>query len=240
MPTMTTRSDVLEREYEKGTAILIRGIVLLVACAIGIWLFRLFGIHPLAVLCAFGVVGGAFVTFHGARKMNLARQAPSTTHTCPYCDFVMEFPTAPTTDFDCESCHRKVAFKDGEVVPVRSITCPACRAEHKVSILVKSYTCDSCNRVLRLEDPNAPGSVVAENTDLLRNYDVIITGAGRQATDVAMELQNLLVCNLIEARKQLEVLPLTVVRNVPERKADAIRRKLRELGATVVIRPSEQ
>jgi len=37
----------------------------------------------------------------------------------------------------------------------------------------------------------------------------------------------------------MENLPLTVIRNVPERKADAIRSRLRELGATAVVRPTE-
>jgi ribosomal protein L7/L12 len=48
------------------------------------------------------------------------------------------------------------------------------------------------------------------------------------------------VCNLPEARAQLKNLPLTVMRNVPELKADALRRRLRELGATAIVRPTAE
>jgi ribosomal protein L7/L12 len=53
-----------------------------------------------------------------------------------------------------------------------------------------------------------------------------------------MALESILICNLVEARRQMENLPLTVMRNVPERKADAVRRRLRELGATAIVRPT--
>ena len=54
----------------------------------------------------------------------------------------------------------------------------------------------------------------------------------------AMAVESILICNLAESRRQMENLPLTVMRNVPERKADAVRRRLRDLGATAVIRPT--
>ena len=53
-----------------------------------------------------------------------------------------------------------------------------------------------------------------------------------------MALESILVCNLVDARHQMEGLPLTVMRNVPERKADAVKRRLRDLGATAITQPT--
>ncbi|MCC6728812.1 MAG: ribosomal protein L7/L12 [Chthonomonadales bacterium] len=237
-PSVTTRSDVLEREYDAGMTLLIRGSVATALGALGVWLFRLFDLWPLMYL--FGAVMGIGVVTAGwgALRMARARSLPAVTFHCPYCDHPMSFLAEPTEDFDCERCHRRVYFEDGKPVPVHTITCTVCKAEHRVSEKVTTYTCDRCNRALKLVDPKDPQAIVAEKTDVLQNYDVLLTQAGRSPNDVAMALQSLLVCNLRDARKQMESLPLTVTRNVAERKADAIRRRLRELGATAVIRPT--
>jgi len=54
-----------------------------------------------------------------------------------------------------------------------------------------------------------------------------------------MALESILICNLAEARRQMENLPLTVIRMFPSAKQNAIRSRLRELGATAVVRPTE-
>src|SRR5207237_6152576 len=102
----------------------------------------------------------------------------------------------------------------------------------------KNYMCDQCNRAVKLTSD--PKEIVAERSDLLTNYDVLLTDIGRKPTDVAMALESILICNLVEARRQMENLPLTVRRNVPERKADAVRRRLRDLGATAIVRPTAE
>ncbi len=234
-----TRSDVLEKEYEAGLTQVIRGVVILVAALILMWLMNLASLAPLAIFAFLGAVAGAVIAAVGGRRMYRARSLPTVTVYCPYCEHPMEFLSEPTEDYTCESCNRRVIYENGKPVPVREITCPTCRAVHKVSEKTTTYTCDRCNRTLKLVDPHDPKRVVAEQSDILRNYDVILTQAGRQPNDVAMALQTILVCNLKEARARMEELPLTVVRDVPERKADAIRTRLRELGATAVIRPTE-
>src|SRR5207253_828721 len=69
------------------------------------------------------------------------------------------------------------------------------------------------------------------------DFDVLLSQVGRQPKDVAMALESILICNLAEAKRQMENLPLTVMRNVPHRKADAVKTRLRELGATAIARP---
>ena len=234
------RSELLEKEYTTGVWLAVRGSVVLVGALILVWIFGIVKLGPLRlmmeIVAALGFVAGAV----GGIKMHRARKVPTTTLYCPYCEGPNEFLQEPTESFTCESCNRPVEFVDGKMVEIRTITCPVCSTTHKLSHKVTSYTCDSCNRPLRLQDPKDPKKVVAENTDVMRNYDVLLTQIGRNPTDVAMALQDLLICNLPEARRQMENLPLTVVRNVPERKADAIRGRLRERGATAVIRPTKE
>ncbi len=237
--TSSARSDILEKEYEAALVFLIRGLIVLVASLILVWLMRLFKLTPLAVVFGLTALLGLVLAIVGARRMYLARAIPSITVECPYCGHPNQFVTNPTSDWTCEACHRTVYYENGVMAPIREITCPSCRAVHKVSTKAKTFTCDQCHRTLRLTDPNAPATVVAEPSEMLRNYDVILTQAGRDPNRVAMELQSILVCNLREAKARLEELPLTVVRNVPERKANALRERLREAGATAVIRPTE-
>jgi len=235
----TSRADVLEKEFEAATTLLIKGLVVLIASLILSWILWRASLSQLAVVFLATALIGVAVAGIAGRRMYLARQIPAITVYCPYCQHPNQFVAEPTEDWTCESCHRTVYYENGKMVPVREITCPSCRTVHKVSEKAKTFTCDRCNRTLSLRDPSQPAEVIAEPTDMLRNYDVILTQAGRQPTDVAMALQDILVCNLREARAKLEQLPLTVVRNVPERKAEAIRERLRSLGATAVVRPTE-
>ncbi|MBM3494207.1 MAG: hypothetical protein FJX72_07790 [Armatimonadetes bacterium] len=235
----TTRSDVLEREYEAGLTQVIRGAVILVVALILVWILWRAQLVPLVVFAALGALAGLVVIGFGARRMQGTRALPTVTVYCPYCEHPMQFLAEPTEDYTCEGCNRRVMYEGGKPVAIREITCPTCRTVHKIAEKTTAYTCDRCNRTLKLVDPKDPKRVVAEQSEIMRNYDVILTQAGRQPNDVAMALQTILVCNLRDARARMEQLPLTVVRDVPERKADAMRTRLRELGATAVIRPTE-
>jgi ribosomal protein L7/L12 len=247
--TATTRSEVLEAEYTVSATLFIRAAALLVAALLCFWFAKLAAgngqdemsaryvyIRPLFFLL--GVAGGiaaAAYTGLGIAGMKKAKERPTVSLPCPYCGFSNAFLETPTVDYVCEGCHRTVHYEDGKPVEIMQITCAFCKTEHKVSARAKQYVCDRCNRSLRLTDPNDPTAVVTEQSDVLMNYDVKLTDPGRNRNEVAMALQDLLVCNLPEARRQMENLPLTVVRNVPERKADAVRRRLRDLGANAVV-----
>ena len=236
--TTITRSDVLERAYDVAVRLAIQGVIVFVVSAILLWILRLAGVYQLWPAAALGMGYGVVVMAIGWFRANRARRKPAVTVYCPYCEHPVQFLVEPTEDYTCEGCHRLVQYEDGKPVPVRDITCPVCRASHRVSTKAVRFTCDKCNRGLSLTDPSDPKSVVAEKSDMMQNFDVILTQVGRTPNDVAMALQDILVCNLMDARRQMEDLPLTMVRNVPERKADAIRRRVRELGATVVVRPT--
>ena len=236
--TTNSRSDLLERAYEIAVRLAIRGVAILVVSAVLLWILKLVNLYQLWPVAALGMAAGVVIMSVGWFRANRARQRPSLPVYCTYCEHQMMFLAQPTEDYTCEGCHRRVQYENGLPVPVRDLTCPICRASHKVSVKAIRFTCDKCNRGLTLTDPNDPKSIVAEASDMMQNYDVILTQVGRNPVDVALALQDILVCNLPDARRQMEGLPLTLVRNVPERKADAIRRRIRELGATVVIRPT--
>lgn len=233
-----SRSDVLEKEYDAATTTMIRGLVILLASLILFWLLRVFNLIPLSNLFLLTCIAGAVVMIVAGRRMYMARSTTAIPVECPYCGGSTEFVAAPSVDWTCERCNRRVYYENGKIAPVRTITCPSCRAEHQVSVKAPTYTCDRCNRTLRLSDGDQSVKIASEPSDLLRNYDVILTQAGRTPDEVAMALQDILVCNLRDARARMEDVPLTVVRNVPEIKANSIRMKLRELGATAVIRPT--
>jgi len=230
------RSDLLERAYEYGTAYLIRAVIVLVVSLILFWFFS--SIVPDVVMMVVSGVGICVAFVFGAIggwRMYRARAVPAITVYCPYCNYPMQLLADPQEGFDCEGCHRHVEYENGVMVPVRTVACYYCKTVHKLSVKVTHYTCDRCHRSLRLGD--AKGE--PEEASALVHYDVLLTEVGRQRNEVAMALESILICNLVEARRHMENLPLTVVRNVPERKADAIRRRLRELGATAIIRPTE-
>jgi ribosomal protein L7/L12 len=174
----------------------------------------------------------------GYLKVKRTVDMPMVSAHCPYCGGATEFPEYPTEDYTCEKCHRRVYFENGKMVEAKDVECTVCKAVHKVAVTAKSYTCDRCNRTLRLDDPTK-GVVATAETTVGQAFDVVLTEVGRNTTGVAMALQNVLVCNLPEARRQMQDLPLTIVKGVPERKADAVRSRFRELGATAVVRAVE-
>lgn len=243
--TATTRSEVLEQAYGSGLTTMIFAVVGLLAAALLGYFFKLSIKDPglrsgMLAMAALGALASLYYAFKGYSVMSKARGIGATTVNCPYCDYPMEFPEAPTTDFDCEGCNRRVQFENGRMVPIKIITCAFCKTVHKVSDKTTTYTCDRCNRTLKLT--TGKGKAVVEvdaSSDILKNYDVVLTDVGRNATEVAMELENILVCNLREARERMQTLPLTVMKNVPERKADAVRRRLRDLGATAITKVTE-
>ncbi len=235
---VTTRSDVLESGYADAGTLLVRAVVLAVISMIALWLFRLANQPAMEVLSGFGIGAGFIIACVAGKRVKDARSVKTARVECPFCGADNGVVGDLTDDFHCEKCDRVLQVEDGKLVPIRSIVCTVCKAEHKVSVKATAYTCDNCGRTLRLTDPNNPTAVVAENSDVLRNYDVLLTGIGRQEAEVAMALQSILVCNLPDARKEMQTLPLTILRNVPDRKADALRRRFRELGAEIRVVPT--
>jgi ribosomal protein L7/L12 len=251
----TSKSDVLEQESVVSVAQFLRaGLVLVlgIACLYGVSIvnrgkyppgsFQVVFLKPFLILLGIVLVLGAVVgAVMGALRMKKVKDKPAVTVNCPYCGFPTEFLEEPSDDYDCEGCHRRVYYENGRPVPIKEITCTFCKTVHKVSSKATHFTCDRCNRALRLTDPNNASAIVGEaGNDVLQNFDVMLTDVGRNRNEVALALQSILICNLPEARRQMETLPLTVIRNVPERKADAVRRRLRDLGAMAVVKPTEQ
>ena len=165
---------------------------------------------------------------------------------CPYCDKMNALEAEPTSTFDCDHCNRSIHFIGPVPVPVRSVNCPFCQTEHRVATNVHRYVCDRCNRPLELKIQGRGGSqMVAEGETETAplNFDVLLLAADRRhEIEIAMKLQNLLVVNLPEARRLMAsastTTPLVVSHNLPQRKAEAIRRQLQDVGATSTLRPT--
>ena len=238
-----SKSEVVEREGERGLIQVIIAGAAFLACLLLLYLFHFvdkFSLRMTLELLSGAAALASFVwVVTNFIRMNQARAVPSVAVNCPYCDYPNEFLKEPTDDYDCEGCHRRVYYENGRPAEIKKITCAFCKTVHKVSARAKTFTCDRCNRTLQLTDKPGAQPVPQDRSDLLQNYDVLLTDVGRQKNEVAMALQSILVCNLPEARRQMDHLPLTVMRNVPERKADAVRRRLRELGATAIVKPTE-
>lgn len=198
------------------------------------------GLLAVAGIVAFGIVFVALYKGYKTQKLTGVRVS------CPYCLLPTDFEVAPTTDFDCENCHRTVHYINGEMAPVKTLVCKYCKSEHIVAVHIETYTCDKCNRVLEV-NPSATkrktSDFEGEAEGLFLNYDVLLIAVDRRKeTEVAMKLQNLLVTNLPEARRLMNSAststPVIVLFNQPQRKAEAVRRQLQELGATATIRPT--
>jgi ribosomal protein L7/L12 len=233
----TTRSEVLEREYEAAVAVLLWAVGGLVLSLIAIYVLT--KIPQLQLQMFFIILAGAsaFVGVYGVVRIVRARGMPFVAVECPYCRFAMQFPSMPTEDFDCEKCHRRVYYEDdGRMAEVIDVACTVCKTQHRVSVKAQRYLCDGCGRPLNLPGQMAV-STGAVGTDVAEAYNVVLTDVGRRPPEVALTVQDLLVTNMVEARRRMQKLPLTVAENVPMRKADAIGRRLEELGATVAIRP---
>lgn len=249
----TRFSDIQESEWTQSIGTAVVGILILIVAAVLIYCLKYVlpanVLRPSQVVASIGLVLGGAIILGALHRGTQVRKIKTVAFTCPYCEKDTLFPVAPTQDFDCDHCDRTVHFFDGEPVPVRNVICSACRAEHRVAVNVAHYICDSCNRPLRLTpEPKYQSAVVSvhvpEPVDtMLQNYDVLLVGVDRRKeNEVAFKLQNILMTNLNEARRLMGTAstrtPLIIGYDLSQRKADAVRRQLQELGATVTLRPT--
>lgn len=195
--------------------------------------------------CAIALLAGGAILGVAIQRILEAKKVKGIPFACPYCETISEYVETPTQDFDCEHCNRTVHFLNGEPIPVRTIICQACKSEHRVPSNLTRYVCDKCNRPLKLAVDPLQKVAAASNEAadaMLQNYNVVLLGIDkRQATDLTYKVQSLLMLTLPEARRLVDAAspnaPLIVARDLPQRKADAVRRSLQELGATAAIRP---
>jgi len=247
MAQTTTISEVQERAFIESIGAALTGIAIFVIAGILFYFMKFWLIDAtslligrvfmgIAMLVGVGILGAAI--YNGA----LSRKTAGVGFACPYCEKTMQFLAPPTDDFECEHCNRIVHIKNGVPAEVRVVTCQACRTNHRVAIVTQSYVCDNCNRPLRLawikQDPKVGNE---EREGVLQNYDVLLIAFDRRhENELAFKIQSLMVINLNDARKAMTTAtsqtPLTVGHDLPQRKAEAIRRQLQELGATSTIR----
>ncbi|MDE2127570.1 MAG: hypothetical protein KGJ62_13365 [Armatimonadetes bacterium] len=248
-------SELLEAEWVESLLTAWNGAVIL---AVGGLLLYLTRFHPAPgvrlaelIFSSFAIALGLVIVGLSVWRGKQASDLPTVPFPCPYCTSNNLFIAPPTDDFECDHCHRTVHFAFGEPVPVRTVICQYCHTEHRVAMTVQRYVCDRCNRLLDVgSDPTKKVSIVGtaavDSTEaLLQNYDVLLVAYDRRTeNELALKLVNLMVVNMPEAKRQMVLVsaatPLTVVRNLPHRKAESIRRQLQELGATASLRSNQQ
>lgn len=246
----TTLTDAKEEVWLHSLGAAFTGLCILVGAGI-LFYFMQFWVPKDILGAARLVMGLAMLT--GASICGIAlysgalmNKMASVNFPCPYCDSEMRFPAAPTDDFDCEFCNRTVHFQNGKPVPVQTVQCRSCRTEHRVAVNVQRYVCDNCNRPLQLawaRNSRDVGITDTAEDAMLQNYDVLLIAYDRRReNELAFKIQNLLVVNMNEARRLMASVssqtPLIVGHDVPQRKAEAIRRQLLDLGATATMRPT--
>jgi transposase-like protein len=244
-----TLAEVREGEWTRLIKIALLGLLGVIVASLLLygtqWWFQGGWLVAGQVIFGLSIFAGAAVMLVAGFRALQTRLITGVTFLCPYCDAPNEFIEQPTVDFDCESCNRTVHFIDGEQVPVHTIVCQSCGSEHRVAANVPRYVCDRCNRPLAITTDTsrrAPANR-AEEDALLQNYDVLLVSVDRRhENEVALKLQNLLVTTLPEARRLMGTAsagtPLVVGHELPLRKAEAVRRQLQEMGATVTLRPT--
>jgi transposase-like protein len=254
----TRLSEVQEQGWSQAIGTAARGVAFLVAAGLAIWLGNLL-VKPAPPVAWILLTIGALCALAGAALLILAlnrsirtRKIASVSVTCPYCDGDNRFLSKPTKDFTCECCQRQIHFQNGAPVPVQTIVCQACRAEHRVAVTVDRYVCDKCNRPLRITRQAVSGPTVAgvdqqqlaqQEREQTEHQDVLVQAFDpRREQEVAFRIQDLLLVNAVEARRLLRLAspktPLIVAHDVAPLKAASLRRQLEELGATASTRPA--
>ncbi len=242
----TSVTEVKEVTWTESFGTGLVGLALMLAAIAGFYFSKFASPHSMQIAARIGssvglLAGGAIFGLAIVRSLE-ARKVKGFPFTCPYCDTVSEYTAKPVADFDCEHCNRTVHFLNGEPIPVRTIICQACKTEHRVPANLERYVCDKCNRPLKLVADKKVAVASNEAIDaMLQNYNVELLGLDkRHENDVISKIQSLMMLTLPEARRLVEAAspsaPLIVAYDLPQRKADAVRRSLQELGATAAIK----
>jgi len=251
----TTLSEVREQEYTRSVILAAWGIGLIIVGVLVIaFLHYLVPPHVMLVsrvLVGLAVfAGAALVAVAGKNIVDLKYRA-TVLFKCPYCDAFNKLVATPTENFECDSCLATIRFENGKMVPVRTISCSNCGAEHRVSVKAERYVCDRCNAVIQIQqltDPvygMAPGATQKPRQPAMvlggGNQNVLLTSVQRSREQQnAVLLQRELGVDLPEARRLLGTItdrtPLIVGYDLPFDQADGLRLQFEQLGSTVVVR----
>lgn len=251
----TTLAEAQEQTYTQSIGIAIAGVAITLVSLFLIYFLRLFQLGSWLgfVRVTLGLAALAGITMIGVSVQRVVRlrQTPTIPFKCPYCESINHLLTNPTSDFDCDSCHRTIKFENGVLVPVITISCPNCGAEGKVAETTDRYLCENCNNTVRLKSEQVYGMTAGTRPaparralSLVGNVDVLLVAIDKvREGQIAAHLQTLLeLPDAQEARRLLATItertPLIIGLDMPEDEAEAIKNQLGQLGATVNIRPT--
>jgi transposase-like protein len=252
----TTLSEVREQEYTQSIGMVAAGVILIIiSVALIAFLNYLVPANILGIsrlLCGLATLVGVGLLGAAIKRIMDVRNAPSILYKCPYCEAPNRLTAEPTEDFVCESCHATIRFENGKPVPIRTITCTSCGAQHRVSIKADRYVCDKCNAILQVQQQTQPvyGMAAQATAPPTRQSAVMLGGSNQnlllqgfdhsRENQVAAILQRELSVDIAEARRLLhtvsEKTPLIVAFDIPYDQADGLRKQFTQLGATVSMR----
>lgn len=243
-------SDIWEGEWIKSIEASFVGMIIMLVTALLIYFSKFWFegsiLLSARILMGVGFLMGLFIVAVSISASLKAKKLPGVRFMCPYCEKENRLLSTPTENFDCDHCERTIHFEFNVPVEVVTVRCQACRADHRVPVTALRYVCDRCNRPLNLGregDKTAAAQIQEENDAMLQNYDVLLVAVDRQhENEMAFKIQNLLVINMKEAKRLMGTVsqktPLIVGYDVPQRKAEVIRRQLQDLGGTATVRPT--
>ena len=239
--------DVQEIAWTKAIPLMIGGASLFIVCFIALSIETFVAkyssmLATTRIPLSIGMFAGLAIVAVSIYQAWSLRSTPALSQLCPYCNRINAFVEAPKVDYVCDHCQRTIHFQNGKAVPIKKVTCRACKTDHFVAETLDEYQCDNCNRMIEVSKERKPGYVDQADA-LLQNFDVLLVAVDRRKeTEVAQKIQNMMMVNIVEAKKMISNAtpnkPLIVERNQPQRKAEAIRRSLQDMGATVTLRPS--
>jgi hypothetical protein len=228
------QSDIAEADTERGLYWLGATII---AAIIGFIIHRYGGsvaIVGTIILCIspLGLIM-AGVQFYKAKHV------PGAKVKCPFCGEASAFLEVPQQDFTCAFCHRRVAVEDGRILGVIEVRCGACGALQKVSERTEVALCEECNHEIPLASSETghmrhiPVGLAAD--DDTRPYNLVLVAPGTNVEQLITELQRILAMNRNQVKEVLQVLPATLLKGIPKRKARLLQEQLRGLGAAADI-----
>lgn len=253
----TTLSEVREQEYTRSIGMAATGIGLIVVGLLLIAFLKYLVPESILVvsrvLVGLAALLGAGILVAAVKRIVDVRNAPSVLFRCPYCEVQNRLTAQPTENFVCESCHATIRFENGKLMPIRTITCTTCGAEHRVSIKAERYVCDKCNAVLQVQQQTQPvyGMTPPPATAANPRPAAVMLGGSNQnvllqgfdptrENQVASILQRELGVDIAEARRLLhtvsEKTPLIVAYDIPYDQADGLRKQFDQLGASISMR----
>lgn len=208
----------------------------LVVLGLSVVMFIYRGDSGLALAIVLGVIAVSLLLF-AAVAFFKSRKVGSFKLVCPMCGATNGFEAEPTADVVCSHCHRTIPIENGQVLPLKQVSCGACGESNWYSDKTKSLLCESCGREIAIASGGGNGGATYAVQDDARPYELVLIAYEQGHDDLVEALQRALGINRAQVRGLLTELPSVLLTNVPRQKAEILRNELSHYGAALEARP---